>query len=448
MHVLPVLRKLERKHAPYLVVVGVHSAKFPAEQLTSNVREAMLRYGVEHPVVNDQDFAIWQRYGVRAWPTLVFIDPQGKVIGKHEGEIPFELLDQFVSDLLQQYKAAGLLDDRILELHLERDKELPSPLRFPGKVLADAATGRLFIADSSHHRIVVTGLDGTVQQVIGSGEEGLRDGPAQTAQFRGPQGMALASDSLYVADTENHAIRRIGLADWSVETIAGTGQQAMRYEIGGAGRRTALNSPWDLALASNTLYIAMAGFHQIWAMDLTRGIVRLFAGTGHEGLEDGPRLQAWFAQPSGLSTEGQRLYVADSESSAIRLIELGEGGFVRTIVGQGLFEFGDVDGIGDAVRLQHPLGVCYYDGALYIADSYNNKIKRLLPQTRACTTLLGSGEPGYTDGTGSTARFREPGGLSVTGGKLYIADTNNHAIRIADVETHEVTTLHLHGLDI
>lgn len=447
MHVLPVLRKLERKHAPYLVVIGVHSAKFPAEQLTSNVREAVLRYGVEHPVVNDRDFAIWQRYGVRAWPTLVFIDHQGKVIGKHEGEIPFELLDQFVSDLLQQFKAAGLLDDRSIVLHLERDKELPSPLRFPGKVLADAGAGRLYIADSGHHRIVVAALDGTVQQVIGSGDEGLQDGAPQTAQFRGPQGMALAGDALYVADTENHTIRRISLADWSVETVAGTGQQAMRYETGGAGLRTALNSPWDLALAGNTLYIAMAGFHQIWSMDLTSGIVRLFAGTGQEGLVDGPRLQAWFAQPSGLSTDGLRLYVADSEASAIRLVELGEGGFVRTLAGQGLFEFGDVDGIGDAIRLQHPLGLCYYDGALYIADSYNNKIKRLLPHLRACTTLLGSGEPGYADGTGAAARFREPGGLSVAGGKLYIADTNNHTIRIAVLETLEVTTLRLRGLD-
>jgi sugar lactone lactonase YvrE len=279
-----------------------------------------------------------------------------------------------------------------------------------------------------------------VQQVVGCGEEGLQDGPAATARFSAPQGMAVADGSLYVADTESHAVRRIDLSDWSVETVAGTGEQADRQVTEGDGRRTALSSPWDLAVSGATLTIAMAGLHQLWSLDLGTGVVRPFAGSGREGIEDGPATSAWFAQPSGLAAAGERLYVADSETSAIREVSL-PSGRVSTVVGQGLFEFGDVDGVGDAVRLQHPLGIWHHDGALYVADSYNNKVKRVLPRTRASATLLGDGAPGYQDGAPGAARFREPGGLCVADGRLYVADTNNHAIRVADLGSLQVETL-------
>jgi hypothetical protein len=110
----------------------------------------------------------------------------------------------------------------------------------------------------------------------------------------------------------------------------------------------------------------------------------------------------------------------------------------------GLFEFGDVDGEGDAARLQHPLGVAFHAGMLYVADTYNHKVKILDPQTRRVRTLLGDGTPGHVDGV--PARFFEPGGLTVAAGKLYIADTNNHAIRVADLTTREVSTLALRDL--
>jgi NHL repeat len=443
MHLFPQLRKVERKYPNEVVVIGVHSPKFPAERETANLRAAVMRYGIEHPVVNDRDFRIWQEYAGRAWPTLYFVDPEGRVIGRHEGEIRFEELDRVVGEMLAEFDRKGLLVHRPLPTRLERDADQTSPLLFPGKVLADGASRRLFIADSGQNRILVAGLDGTIERTIGSGEAGLGDGDFATARFHAPQGMALRGDLLYVADLENHAIRRVDLAREAVTTLAGTGEQATGFHDGGAARQVALSSPWDLARRDDILYVAMAGFHQIWALDLRAETIRPFAGTGHEGIEDGPRPAAWFAQPSGLVLGPDVLYVADAETSAIRAIDLAPDGPVRTLVGQGLFEFGDVDGTGDEVRLQHPLGLAHDDaeGLLYVADSYNNKIKRLDPRTRRADSFLGSGQPGDHDGVGPDARFREPSGLSLANGELYVADTNNHQIRVADLATGEVTTL-------
>lgn len=443
MHILPQLRKLERKYRDELIVIGVHSAKFPEEQKTENVRRAVQRYRIEHPVVNDSDFRIWQRYGARAWPTLFFLDPEGKVIGRHEGEFPLAHLDRLLAEMIEEFDASGLIDRR--PFLLTEPEKNDRVLAFPGKILADAAGGRLFIADSNHDRIIVADGDGQVHSVYGGAAIGLNDGDGATATFNQPQGMALVEESLYVADTENHAIRRIDLQRGQVETVAGTGEQAMTFSAGGPALLTPLSSPWDLAYVEDFLIIAMAGLHQLWALDLTTHTVKPFAGSGNEGLRDGPLPHAWLAQPSGLSLAENCLYFADSETSAIRSVDL-PSGHVHTIVGQGLFEFGDSDGVGDAVRLQHPLGVCWYRGSLYIADTYNNKIKRLDPETRRSETFLGSGQPGRADGGGLTAAFYEPGGLSAAADRLYIADTNNHAIRVADLTTGFVNTLALRGL--
>ena len=436
MHTFPQLRKIERKYGDRVVIIGVHSPKFPAERETANLREAVLRYRIEHPVVNDRDFEVWNRFGGRAWPTLMFIDPEGRVIGKHEGELPFEQFDPVVSGMLKEFEDRGLLAPSAIAL--EEIREPARTLSFPGKVLA--AQDGLFIADSNHHRIVFTGFDGAIRRTYGSGEPGLSDGPPDRATFQQPQGMARSSSTVYVADTENHAIRAIDLESGVVTTLAGTGEQAPRPGPGGPGPSTLLSSPWDLALADRALYIAMAGTHQIWTLDLDHGIVAPYAGTGREGLLDGPKEQAWFAQSSGLAIVSGHLYVADSEVSAVRDIDL-QTGTVTTLVGEDLFVFGDQDGEGDAVRLQHPLGITARDGTLFVADSYNNKIKRLDPRRRAVTTWLGSGVAGRADGPGPLAAFREPGGVCAGADGLYIADTNNHRIAVADWTTGTVRTL-------
>ncbi len=444
MHVFPQLRKLEQKYQRELAVVSVHSAKFPAERLTENVRQAALRYRIEHPVVNDAGFEIWDEYACRAWPTIYLIDPRGRIIARHEGEINLDDFDQFISKAVQEFQQSGLLELKPLSFHTEA---IPAtPLRFPGKVLADAASSRLFIADSNHHRIVVTDLDGQVRQVIGEGTAGLKDGGFNEAQFDSPQGMALVDETLFVADTENHCLRAISLDRGRVMTIAGVGEQSRRFHQGGPARGVPLNSPWDAIYHNMKLYVAMAGFHQIWCMDFASGQITPHAGSGREGLYDGPGQSAMLAQPSGLATDGQRLYFVDSETSSVRTAELTTGGAVQTIVGQDLFVFGDVDGVGDDARLQHPLGVAYYDSALYIADSYNHKIKRVSPTARISMTYLGSGEAGATGGALAEARLHEPGGLSIAGGRMYIADTNNHAIRVVDMASGQVRTLEIRGL--
>ena len=266
----------------------------------------------------------------------------------------------------------------------------------------------LYVSDSNHNRIVVATTGGEVVRVAGSGEPGLKDGDLGTAQFDHPQGMALDGDVLYVADTENHAIRRVDMSGGTVETVAGTGRQARGHSRVGDALSSDLSSPWDLALHDGALYIAMAGIHQLWKLDLKGSQVRPYAGNGREAPVDGPLLSASLDQPSGITTDGEVLYFADSEASAIRTADLTEDGRVTSIVGLDLFVFGDVDGSGDEVRLQHPLGIHFHDGVVYIADSYNNKIKRLYPRTRTVVTFLGTGEAGHRDGEGGRRSSTSP----------------------------------------
>ncbi|MSP78668.1 MAG: redoxin domain-containing protein [Dehalococcoidia bacterium] len=445
MHIIPQLRILEKRFVEELVVLGIHSPKFPQEKETQNLRKAVLRLGIPHPVMNDRDFRVWRSYGLRSWPTLMFIDPQGKIMGIHEGEITAVGLGAVIKDMIAEFDQKGWVDRKPLPFQLERP-EL-GPLSFPGKVLADEKSNRLFIADSNHHQIVVADLDGQVLSVAGSGDFGMLDGLFAEATFNAPQGMALVGQDLYVADNENHTIRKLDLVAKTVETVAGVGSQAFQHSDGGDALETALSSPWDLAHKDGMLYIAMAGFHQIWVLDLKKKKILPFAGSGAEGLGDGPLANAKMAQPSGLSIHGDIMYVADSETSSVRAVELRLDGFVRTIVGSDLFAFGDVDGMGEIVKLQHPLGVCSYQDILYLADTFNSKIKRVFPRTKSSMAYLGAGKPGKQDGPGALASFHEPGGLSAAHGKLYIADTNNHLIRVADLATSTVSTLEIKGLE-
>lgn len=440
------MRELERHFGDLLVVIGVHSPKFTAERDAANLRQAVLRYDIRHPVVSDPDHVVWQSYAVSAWPTTVLIDAEGRVAAAHAGEFAAAEFAPAVQMLVDAADASGRLNRAATRWPLEREQEPPRPLLFPGKVLADAASGRLFVADTGHHRLVVATLEGRVEAVIGRGEPGLADGDYATATFRVPQGLALQGEALYVADTGNHAIRRVELAAGRVTRVAGTGEQARRSRRGGPARQTLLRSPWDVALVGGRLMIAMAGSHQLWEFDAAADTVRLLVGTGREALYDDRLERSALAQPSGLAAADAAVYVADSESSAIRRADLAADR-METLVGAGLFEFGDRDGPAPLARLQHPLGVAYHDGMLYVADTYNNKIKRIdLRRLPAVETFLGSGEAGLRDGSAAEARFWEPGGLSVANGRLYIADTNNHALRVADLATGEVTTLTLSGL--
>jgi thiol-disulfide isomerase/thioredoxin len=438
MHIIPDLKRLEAAYPDELVVIGVHSAKFTNESSQDNLRQTVLRYDLEHPVVNDKDFVIWNNYVVRAWPTTILIDPRGYVLAAHSGEGVYDAWHVIIAEAVRKYDAQGLLDRKPLTLALEKAAAPDTALSFPGKVLADEAGGRLFIADSGHHRIVVVSLTGEVQMIIGSGMRGMVDGVFGQARFARPQGVALHGDKLYIADTENHALRLADLRKGIVRTLAGDG--SLTYDVSrGPASGAHLNSPWDLVLVGSHLYIAMAGIHQLWDLDLADMTIGPYAGSGREGLLDGPLDRAALAQPSGITTDGRVPYFADSEASAVRVAEPGPSGAVRTIIGQGLFEFGDMDGDYLKARLQHPLGILWYQGVLYVADTYNHKIKTVDPGAARATTWLGSGDPGWRDG--DAPQFYEPGGLAGAGDRLYIADTNNHVVRVADVRSRQVSTL-------
>ena len=452
IHIIPDLARLEAEYPDELVVIGVHSAKFTNEGDTENIRQIILRYGLEHPVVNDKDFRVWSTWGANAWPTLMLVDPAGNVVGGHSGEGVYPLFKPVIESLVQEFDRAGRLDRTPLERKLEREGLASSVLSFPGKVLADTERDRLFVADTNHHRVLTVQLStGRVVQAFGNGRTGLRDGAAGQATFWNPQGLALSENglTLYVADTDNHAVRQIDLSSGEVTTLVGTGTQARQYPPApGQAPAVELSSPWDLALDGQTLYIAMAGSHQIWQIDLASGLTQAFAGSGREGTLDGPRAAAELAQPSGLALDGHgRLYIADSEGSSIRWAEIGGANpQVGTLVGSGasLFDFGDLDGMGNQARLQHPLGVVSDGAQLYVADTYNSKIKRLDPASSELITFLGDGH-GWRDG--DQPLFYEPGGLDYAAGRLYVADTNNHAIRIIETTSGQTSTLVISGIE-
>jgi DNA-binding beta-propeller fold protein YncE len=448
IHTLPDLAKIEKKYAKEVVVIGVHSAKFKNERETENIRKAILRYEISHPVVNDADRKIWDTYQAESWPTIVVIDPEGFLYARGSGEGLYEGLDRAIAKLIEIHKGKKTLDEKPRRFELARSSEKgETPLFFPGKVLADAASKRLFVADSTHHRIVITDLDGKKIAIAGSGQPGWKDGGFDEAQFNDPQGMALKGETLYVADRKNHLIRTLDLKARTVATAAGTGSQSEDRRRGGPALKTALNSPWDLFLHGDKLFIALAGHHQLWTLDLAKGDLTPYAGNGYERIVDGMFRQASFAQPSGLASDGAHLYVADSEGSVIRAVGFDGKGEVKTLVGpecqENLFINGDRDGVGEEVRLQHALGVVHYEGKLYVADTYNSKIKVIDPVKRSCKSLVGGERDGWLAGP----VFNEPGGLSAANGKLYVADTNAHRIRVVDLMTKTVTTLKLQGVE-
>lgn len=448
LHVLPDLVRLEKVHGDALVVLGVHAPKFAEERTAEGVRAAVQRYGITHPVVSDADLRMWNAYAIRAWPTLVLVDPEGYIVAQRSGEGAFEPFDRVLQERIPTYAAAGRLR---LTTTDEPQTADPAPvagearLRFPAGLAADPIGGRLFVADTGHHRILVADVAGRILGRIGTGRAGLGDGPTEAATFRHPRGLSYdpTADVLYVADTGNHAVRRVELGARQVATLAGNGAQApwgamTTEEAGGA-----LSSPWDVLFHEGRLFVAMAGTHQIWLLDAATGRGQAFAGNGYEHLVDAPRREAQLAQPSALATDGTMLFFLDAESSALRRVDFGEDARVDTLIGEGLFAFGDVDGRRPRARLQHPLGLTWADGRLFLADTYNHRLKAYDHAARAVFTLAGSGTRGRADGGPHAAAFDEPGALAWDGARLVIADTNNHRLATCDPATGTVATLSL-----
>ncbi|MFI7499317.1 NHL domain-containing thioredoxin family protein [Streptomyces sp. NPDC049687] len=413
LHVLDELRELEEKHRDTVVVIGVHSPKFVHEAEHRAVVDAVERYGVEHPVLDDPELGTWKQYAVRAWPTLVVIDPEGYVVAQHSGEGHVHAIERLVAELEAEHGAKGTL--RRGDGPYVAPEPEPTALRFPGKAVV-LPGGTFLVSDTTRHQLVELAADGeSVVRRIGSGLRGFADGGAGTAAFNEPQGLALLDESaVVVADTVNHALRRLDLASGDVTTLAGTGKQWMQGDpTSGPGGEINLSSPWDVALFGGRIWIAMAGVHQLWAYDPAEGTVAVAAGTTNEGLVDGPVAEAWFAQPSGLAATPDRLWLADSETSALRWVD--REGVVRTAVGSGLFDFGHRDGAAGQALLQHPLGVTVLpDGSVAVSDTYNHALRRYDPATGEVTTLA-------TD-------LREPSDAVLVGDDIVVVESAGHRL--------------------
>ncbi|XP_076295018.1 NHL repeat-containing protein 2 [Lasioglossum baleicum] len=472
MHVLPDLNLLEKQFSitDGLVVIGVHSAKFSNERDSKRLLAAIQRYNITHPVVNDTSLSVWQNLGICCWPTLVMIGPRGEPLAVFVGEGHKEELLLYTSIALTYFKSLRQISNSNLPLQLAKHL-LPSrgnkTLLFPSKVetFRKEQGECLVISDTGNNRILVADVTGNVEHVIGGPDAGFRDGNLEDARFNAPQGVCIFGSTIYVADNENHAIRKIDLTEKIVSTIAGTGLQGHDYVGGKTGRDQALSSPWDISLYRHeyaeksvpVLLIAMAGTHQIWALFLEDCVwwknreykantcVAVVGSGREENRNNTYPHAAGLAQPSGLVIVQDRklAFFADSESSAIRSVDLKDGR-VSGVCGANrnpadLHDYGDSDGVRNAVKLQHPLGITWHskDNVIYIADTYNHKIKRIDVSTGCCNTIYGDGKPN------ELFSFDEPSGLAVSanGDLLYVADTNNHAIKVVDARNNSIAVL-------
>ena len=409
-HIIPEIEKLQEKFSKELVVIGVHSAKFKSERETQRIRSAISKFGIDHPVVNDADYAVWKAYGVEAWPTLVLISPDGKIAFKAEGENVYNVFNPQIEKLVKNYK--DVIDTKPFVFKQQETKTSATTLRFPSKLITDG-TENIWLSDYGNNRVVKIDKTGKILEIIGKGGQGFEGGNFSTATFNGPQGLAIMNDSLWIADSKNNSIRLADLSTKQVTTIAGNGKMGYYFNNDKRNEPVLPNSPWDLLIDKGYLYIADAGNHQVLRMDLKDNKVYRFAGSGFEGIKDSDLKTSTFSQPSGLTNKVNDIYVADPEASAIRKIDL-KNETVKTIIGKGLFKFGDEDGDTKNVLLQHCVGLTEGNDNIYIADTYNGKVKVLNTKTNIVSTLV-------TD-------LNEPNDVLIVGHELWITDTNNDQI--------------------
>ena len=428
IHVIPILRGIEQKYPDQVAVIGVHSPKFAEEKSAESVKDAIARYEIHHPIVHDPKMTIWQAYDIQAWPTLVIIGPDGTILGQISGEPEPAQFDKTIGDLVARAGQTGSLKPAKLALQLEATPK--GRFLFPGKIKpVPGATRQWVLADAGHNQIVLLDDAGSDVRRFGSDKAGFKDGAAETASFDHPQGLIASSEVIFVADTGNHALRKIDLKTGAVTTLAGTGKRgALLPATAQPSASTALASPWDVEKKGEQLLFANAGTHQIGVLDLRNATVARFAGSGEEALKSGSPGEAAFAQPSGLSlsADGNTLYVADAESSAVRAISLDANNRTWTIVGAGLFDFGRVDGAFDIARLQHPLGVAADGDRILVADTYNSRVRTLDLKQKTVSEFDGGK---YTCTDPICYPTREPAGIAVASSdRILLVDTGNHRV--------------------
>ncbi|MBE7410846.1 MAG: hypothetical protein L6Q54_08605 [Leptospiraceae bacterium] len=438
-HILQDLKSIERKWSNELAVITIYSDRNYSKEKNEIVRQAILLNDIDHPVVIDKDFSLWQTYNLNSWPTLIIIHPNGEILGQFSGEDIFQSLDSIVSEVVKDSESSDTLN-RNKTLPLKKTIEPERLLYFPEKLAIDAKEKLLYVSDSKNNRILKIHIEsGEILESIGSGYSGNKDGDYDSSEFNHPQGIFLKDKSLFVADTKNHSIRKIHLEKKVVETIAGNFSRARTIHLPGFGKNVNLSSPKDILELQGTLYIAMSGHHQIWKMDLKTSEIDLFIGSGNNNLLDGNFKDASLSHPYRMTYHDNTLYFTDRETNAIRSAKLIQEK-VDTLAGKGIFESGDVDGIFPKTRLQNPSDLFYHDGLIYFSDSQNHKIKTLNPITKEIKTLIHSKNFDETVHANKDNSF-EPSGISLFQNKIYFADIKNHSIRILDLKTKELSEL-------
>lgn len=415
------IKALEGKFSDGLSVIGVHTPQFNHEAQSSTVLKTINRWFVRHPVINDSRWQLWRQFAVPAWPCMIVLDAQSQVRGMYVGQNQRAVLEAKIAELLQEASAKGI---RVIEpAPLAKKPEPRQFLQFPSKLCASG--DRLYLSDTGHNRVLECTFEGRVTRTFGSGNAGFWDGNGLEAGLREPTGVCVGKEMLFICDTGNNVIRRVRLMQNDmVDTIAGTGRYGESAPESGSSRTLNLASPVDCAYAQDKLYVALAGSNQIWAFDLLRNTASRVAGDGQLGCSDGALMAANFAQPMSLALSKDYLYTLDSASSSLRQIRL-QDLVVSTLIGDGLFESGDSDGPSSLARMQNPTASCYdhQRNVLWIADSYNNKIKVFSPSKNEVKTL----KVNYA--------LREPAGLALADNALWIANQNAHELLRLDLKT-------------
>ncbi len=444
IHMLPVLEKIENKYQnKKVVIIGIHSPKFKTEKNNENVLEAIKRYRVKHPVVLDKDMKIWKSYGAGGWPTFVIIDPNGKISAKFSGEIPYKNFEKGLDAIIKKYPESKFAKTKFLPKFKRFENK--SFLNYPGKIDINKKTQDIIISDSGNNRVIILDKNGKILHNIESNNKTFKTNTKNKVSFNMPQGVCWINEKeAMIADTGNNVIKKINLESNVVSLEAGTGELGRRFKVNEEhiATKAKLSSPWDIAIYENELLITMSGSHQILKYDM-ESTVSHFSGTGKEDLEDGTLTNSYFAQPSGISVFKDKIYTADSESSSIRSISI-KNNFVSTVVGSGLFVFGDKTGKVQETLLQHPVGVCAVNNGVYVADTFNNSIKYIDFKKDKSYQIISQNEKSVcniNDPECDTLGLFEPNDVKINGNYLYICDTNNHLIRMFDIKKRILKTV-------
>ena len=405
---------MRRRYPEQLHVVAIHVPRFDHERDAQRVLRRLQRHPVDLPIAHDADWVMWQYYGVEAWPTVVLIDGEGRVRERIVGDAPVRELDGAITRLRNEAVPQSVNEEPI---ELRRVREPDHTLKFPIGIAVGPQY--LYVVDSGHHRVLECELNGRIRRQFGSGGQGFIDGPMELAAFMHPQGLCLQRDALYVADTGNHAVRRIKLSTGDIDTLIGAGRPGTPTP----GRVTdprsvALDQPRAVAVSpSNALCIATLGDNRIWTYDLGTQEMKLLAGSGALDVVDGEGEAAAFAGPCNLAIVQQILYVCDELGSAVRSVHT-RTRQVSTLLGQDAWQFGNLDGSRAEALMQQPQAIAL-DGAtpvLWVVDSGNDRL---------CALRLGGGELGTIN---LPQRLHAPAGMCVSGGVVWIADTDAHAV--------------------